>query len=301
MRRIFPFLMLILFIGGCLLAQEKTERERTALYNLIERADAGDAKAMFDLARLYDMGYDSIPVDSVRSIELYLNSAEKGYAPAMNYVGFRYYSGSGVKKDIDSAFYWIRAAADKGDITAAANLGFLLTESEFFPHDENEARKWITIAAEGGVREAQYKLIEIMDSEWKEISGDSALMMGMKYYLGKAPILGVELIKKAAAQKNHQALAILGDAYSKGIGVPYDHQKSIEYFYLAAQEGNPSAQFIIGEMLEIFPESLPFTEEKDSGALEDLSTPFYWYEKAAENGVTDAESAYRLLYSYPTQ
>ena len=301
MRRYFPFLLLLVIIGGCLWAQENATPQRLALRRLVERADTGDAKSLYDLARLLETGYDSIPLDSVRSLALYLASAEKEYPPAMNYIGFRYFTGNGLRKDIDSALYWIRNAAARGDITAAANLGYLLTESEEIPHDEEEAAKWISMAAEAGVNEAQIKLIEIKEEEWKNLPADSALQLGMGYYLGTAPIIGVKLIEISAGQNNPQAIALLGDAYSKGIGVPYDHEKSTNYFYKAAIAGDPSAQFIIAEMLEIFPESLPAGGEETSGFLDDFLSPSFWYEKASQAGVTEAESAYRQLYSYPPQ
>lgn len=301
MRRYFPFLLLLFFIGGGLWAEDRSVAHRLALRQLVDRASDGDAKALYDLARLHETGYDSIPLDSARSMALYLESAEKGYPPAMNYIGFRYFTGNGFEKDIDSALYWIRKAADQGDITAAANLGYLLSESKEIPHDEAEAIRWISIAAEGGVNEAQIKLASLKEKDWQELPADSALQLGMGYYLGKAPIIGVKLIEIAAGENNPRALSLLGDAYSKGIGVPYDHQKSTDYFYKAALAGDPAAQFIIAEMLEIFPEALPSSGEEPSGIIEDLSSPSFWYEKASQAGVDDAESAYRQLYSYPTQ
>ena len=268
---------------------------------LVERADSGSPKALYDLARLHESGYDSIFVDSVRSMALYRLSAEHGYAPAMNYIGFRYYTGSDINKDIDSALYWIRKAANNGDITAAANLSYLLTESPDFPHDEEEALKWITIAAEGGVNEAQVKLIDRMSSSWEALPADSALQIGMKYYLENAPIMGVKLIEMAAKQNNPKAMAILGDAYSKGLGVVYDHQKAIDYFYEAALSGDPSAQFVIAEMLEIFPDAIHSNLEKYlSGASHgEMTDPTFWYEKAQEGGVTDSEKAYEKMFSFP--
>ena len=295
MKRGLPFLIFIFLIAGSLWSQEGVSERRLALRNLAERADSGDAKALFDLARLHDTGYDSIPVDSLRSAALYLLSAHNGFAPARNFIGFRYYKGEAIKQDIDSALFWIEAAADAGDITAAANLGYLLSESPGIPHDSLNALKWITIAAEAGVKEAQEKLIGWMEPEWKKLPSDSALAMGLRYYTGEAPILGVFLLQVAAEDNLPKSLALLGDAYSKGLGVAYDHQKSLDYFFKAALTGDPSAQFIIAELLEIFPETFEgLFEEKENDAV-------FWYEKAKEGGVEDAESAYKLLYSLPAK
>lgn len=263
--------------------------------NLIERADAQDAKALYQLAKLYDSGYEGIPVDSIKSTALYLQSAKKGYPPAMNYLGFRYYKGEIVKQNIDSALYWIQSAADKGDITAATNLGYLLTEGEGIEHDDKEAAKWLAFASEAGVKEAQLKLLELMRETWKELPPDSALTLGLKYYKGKAPIIGTYLLERASEANLPKAKALLGDAYSKGLGVPYNHQKALEYFYSAAVSGDPSAQFIIGELLEFFPDTFNGMKE----ITDELKYPHYWYSKARENGVTDSETANRKLFSLP--
>lgn len=293
MRRLFPFLILLIIIYGCVWADEKNLAMRTALNELTEKAQGGDAKALFELARLHETGYDSIPRDTARSIALYLLSAQKGYAPAQNFIGFCYYNGRGVKQATDSALYWIRKAGEAGDITAAANLGYLLTEGENIERDFEEANKWLAVATEAGVKEAQEKFVELNEATWRGWPIDSVLYNGIRYYTHKAPIAGVALLELAAEKNIPQALALLGDAYSKGLGTVYDHEKSITFFKKAALEGDPSAQFILGELLEFFPETLTQDSVKSEFGAE------YWFDKAAEKGVNDAEKAYQLLYSLP--
>lgn len=291
-RRILPLLLSVIFIGGLIWAQESNHK--AALRQLVEKASAGDAKSLFELARLHDIGYDTIPVDSARSTALYFLSAEKGYGPAINFIGFRYYKGEVLPHDVDSALYWIRLAAEEGDITAAANLGYLLHDSEDVVHDDAEAAHWLDIASRSGMPEAQEKLVEIKKRQWESLPADSALNLGLEYYNDSAPVAAVVLLNRAASQGDAKAMALLGDAYSKGLGVVYDHDKSIEYFYLAAEEGDPAAEFIIAELLEFFPDSLGNLKIK---VEEDKKSPEYWYSKAAQVGVSDSESAYKLLYS----
>lgn len=261
-------LILTAFICGVALAQMSEVEDmprRLALRQLVERADSGDAKALYDLAYLHDIGYDSIPVDSVRSTLLYRLSAEKGYAPARNFLGFRYYMGEYLTQNVDSALYWIRLAAIDGDITAAANLGYLLSDSDNVEHNEEEALEWLAVAADAGLPAAQVKLVEI-----------------------------------AERVGSPKAYALLGDAYSKGQGVAYDHKKSIEYFYKAAEEGNPSAQFILAELLEFFPDILSDVNEPGiSASAADGIHPSYrdWYEEAAAAGIHNSDDAYRHLYT----
>lgn len=295
MKKFLPIAILLTVIAVGVFAQDATSC-REALQNLMQRADSGEARAIYELAKLHDIGFDSIPVDSVKSTALYKAAAEKGYAPAMNFLGFRYYLGEIVSQDVDSALFWIRKAADQGDITAAANLGYLLADSRDVAHDEEEAIKWLTIAAEAGVNEAQLKLVDLMKETWKQLPPDSALSLGSRYYLGNAPIMGAEILQTAANAGLPKAQALLGDAFSKGFGVPYDHQKAIEYFYEGANGGDPSAQFVVGELLEIFPDALNSLIGEESSVL---TLPEYWYDKAASQGVTDSETAAQKLLSYP--
>lgn len=294
MRRWMPFLLMTLFLCGVLWAQDEIDARRIAVRKLAERAETGDGKSLYDLARLHETGYDSIAIDTLRSLSLYMKAAEKGYAPARNYIGFKYYNGDGLTQNTDSALYWIHLAADDGDITAAANLGYLLTEGRGVAHDVPEALKWLTIASEGGVTGAQIKLVELEEEKWKGLPTDSLLKDGIRYYIGRAPILGSAILEIVADRDVPKAMAILGDAYSKGLGVPYNHQKSIDYFFMAADKGDPSAQFIVAEMLEIFPDVIP----SDSVIIEN-SDALYWYERAKEGGVTDSDKAYQLLFTLP--
>lgn len=258
MKRFFPFFIFgVLIIGSVTQATGQSE----VLKSLFENAGKGDADALYRLARLYDFGYDSIPADTAKSTALYLEAARKGSPAARNLIGFRYYRGEVVQRNVDSAMYWIRIAADEGDLTAAANLAYLLTESDVIRPDSVEAFKWLAKAVAGGVPETSRKLVALSEN---------------------------------LAEKGYpEAKAILADAFSKGIGVPYDHKKSVQLFFEAAKSGNGAAQFILAELLEFFPDTL---NELDSEILPEEKNAHFWYEKAAGHGILDSEEAYKALF-----
>lgn len=293
MKRFFPFLLISILIGGSVIAGTTRPDAHEALRLIFLRSADNDPKALYELARVYDTSFDTIAADTAKSTALYLKSARLGYAPAQNFIGFRYYLGEGLTQNIDSAIYWIRQAADSGDITAASNLGYLYLDSPVMSHDTVEAVKWLYIATSGGVKGAEEKLIEIEEENWKELPADSAFKEGAAFYLGMAPHAGVTLLQVAAEKGHPQAMALLGDAFSKERGIPYNHKLATQQFYEAAKKENPSAQFIIAELLDIFPDAL------DNLAPDIEKSAEYWYEKAKLQGVTDSESAYRLLYSVP--
>ena len=271
------------------------------------------------------------------SIHQLRKAAEEGNAEARNYLGFRYYNGDGVARDIDSALFWIKKAASQGDVKAAGNLGYLLSQAPDVEHDYGEAIHWLQIAVDSGlptaytqlgdmyrqghgcapdtamavrlyekaislrIADAQQRLLSMMGYKWKELPADSALSLGLKYYPEFAPIAGIDLIENAAQACNPQALALLGDAYSRGIGVPYNHDLSVKYFIEGAIAGNPSAEYILAEMLEFFPDIMEETGGEIQGGIntseDEFKTAGYWYTKAKEAGITNAEDAYKALFS----
>ena len=352
--RLPAILSLLLLILPYFLANISGEslpsRTRLAVRELVSRAQQGDPKAIYDLASLHDIGYDSIPVDSARSTSLYLLSAEKGYAPAQNYIGFRLYKGEGTPRDISGGIYWLEKAAVSGDAKAANNLGWILLQGEDVERDPEKTAFWFRKAAEGGLpagqaqyadmlrtgygvpadtlradslycraiegglRDAEAKLLAMQHRRWKSLSPSEALQLGLHHYTHRAPVIGVTLfdqvrrdtegtIPDSLTSTRARALAMLGDAYTRAIGVDYDHDLAVECFAEAAALGNPSAQFIIGELLEIFPDALQdFISTNPSATLSPTHLPLptdasSWLQKAAEAGVTDAATANRLLLS----
>lgn len=329
------FLILLLTMMG-LAAAPTVTREGIAARDIARKAASGEPKAIYDLAVLHDLGYDSIPVDSARSTALYLKAAEAGYAPAQNYIGFRYFTGEAVRQDVDSALFWMGKAAGNGDAKAANNLGFLLANSDKVTRDYTQAVYWLSKAADaglpagmsqladllrqgrgciadtaraeelytkaiqGGLHDAELKLLAMKGYQWEKLPADSALSLGKYHYTHGAPSIGVTLFENVAAHKDApvgtsdysaatSALALLGDAYSRGLGTVYDHDRSIRLYLEAARRGNPSAQFVIAELLDLFPDALNDTDM-------DETTASCWYERAAAQGVNDATTAtMRLL------
>mgnify|MGYP001048538249 FL=1 len=320
MRRLMP-IVLVSMMSVTLSATHGAYDRHTAVCRIAEKAAAGDPKAMYDLAYMHDIGYDTIPVDSARSTALYRMAAQKGYLRAQNYLGFRYFKGEFVNRNVDSALFWLSKAADGGDMSAANNLGYLYFEGKEVERDYQKAFKWLSAASAAGVPPAQslladmlrigltsspdtikalelysdaalhgiadadIKISEMMGRKWVTLPPDSALSLGLKYYTRNAPVTAVRLFENVAHTGNPHALALLGDAYSKGRGVSYNHQLSTSYFLKAALAGNPAAQFIIAELADIFPDAIP----------DSIPPAAYWYEKAAEAGISDAGAAEEAL------
>lgn len=259
----------------------------------------------------------------------YRTKAEAGDIEAMNYLGYLLLSGNeGTERDAAAGLAWLIKAASLGDAKAASNLGWLYTEGDMVGQDLEEGRKWLEIAAakglpvaqsilgdlyrdgrgvtpdaltadslyreafEHGLADAGYKLYALHETQYGDMTPEEMVEEGRYYYLRGAPSEGVKLFYMAADNGSPEALALIGDAYTRAMGVPYDYNLSLRYYVKAALAGNPSAQFILGELLEIFPDALNGIDE-GAGVAAD---PSYWFEKAAEGGVSDAAEAADLLF-----
>ena len=100
---------------------------------LEHNAQAGDAKAQFDLAQAYWEG-TGVPKDSTKGLDWLRKAASQGYAGAEVTLGVLYQNGVQVPKDPHEAAKWFRKAARQSDKdpkhaqTAQADLGALAAQ-----------------------------------------------------------------------------------------------------------------------------------------------------------------------------
>ena len=334
MRRLLPYLIMFSALVGAVATDPAADAGRLpqTVRELAERAAGGDAKSLYYLGMMHFDGHDTVPVDTARSVALVRKSAERGYAPAQSWLGWLYFNGLGVRHDVDSAMYWTESAAKLGDARAANNLGWLYMKGEVVPRDTAKARAWFeqavaaglpssqslladlllqsdTVratelyesAASRGLDDAESKLIAVMEDKWNRLDGDSAVSLGRRYYSEGLSRAAVRLFERGICLGNAAAMGLLGDAYSKGQGVGYDHDRSVEWFFRGALAGDASSQFVIAELLDMFPDALDgnsvaaMFKAQDGADDSGMLTARYWYARAAEQGVTDAATAARKL------
>lgn len=107
---------------------------QTADFDAIRhKAEAGDAKAQFDLAEAYSEG-KGVAKDSAKGMEWLKRSALRGYAGAQVVLGYLYQKGINTEKDPSEAAKWYRKAAKQSDKdlkhaqTAQTHLSEMLSE-----------------------------------------------------------------------------------------------------------------------------------------------------------------------------
>lgn len=108
-RRKFVSLLAILIVAAPFVIAQ-TEDFAT----IRRKAEAGDAKAQFDLASAYSQG-TGVAKDPTKGIEWLKRSALQGYAGAQVVLGYMYQKGIEMEKDPSEAAKWYKKAAQQGD------------------------------------------------------------------------------------------------------------------------------------------------------------------------------------------
>lgn len=128
-------------IAVCAVAVASLTAQTPSISTLVHGAEAGNAKAQFELAEAYFEG-NGIPKDMAKGIDWLRKSASQGYAGAQVTLGYLYQNGVQVAKDPHEAAKWYRKAARQSDKDpkhaqqAQSNLGVMATKGLI---DINEA------------------------------------------------------------------------------------------------------------------------------------------------------------------
>lgn len=321
-----------------------------ALERLRQEADSGNPSACFRLARMLESGNQWVAPDSSRALELYTQAADSAYPPALNYLGFLRFNGMlGIHPDPQAGLLLIEKAAMLGDLSAAANLGWLLSQNVgTVKNDTDKALYWLEKASESGSyvpveamadiymqrgdsagvdrtleraamlgsQQAVYKLFERRKTHYDEMPTQELTDEAFRYYHSAASRLGVllmdEVVERQDASPSERAhiKAVKAQLMSLGLILPYDYDASMRLFYEAACEGDPSAQYIVGETIDLTPDAFRELEkesvssreiEKESVSSREVEkesvvrTADEWRREASRKGILDSRAALSRL------
>ena len=153
-------------------------------------------------------------------------AALKGDPTAAYEVGIRFAEGKGVAANYDEAAKWYDRAAQAGVVPAIFRLGTLYEKGLGVTKDSDIARRYYTQAAERGSAKAMHNLA-VLDADG---GGRGANYTSAAQWFRKAADRGV-----ADSQYN------LGILYARGIGVEQNLAESYKWFSLAAAQGDADA------------------------------------------------------------
>ena len=236
---------------------------------LQQAAEQGSDVAQLELGYMYYDG-KGVPKDLAAAARWFRKAADQGNDAAQGRLGYMYYNGEGVPKDLAVAARWYRKAADQGDDAAQVMLGSMYYKGEGVPKDLVAAARWYREAADRGNDFAQAAL-------------------GYMYYYGegvpKNLAAAARWYRKAADRGNDFAQAALGYMYYYGEGVPKNLAAAARWYRKAADRGNDFAQAALGYMY-YYGEGVP----------KDLAVAARWYRKAADQGDDAAQVMLGSMY-----
>jgi localization factor PodJL len=150
-------------------------------------------------------------------------AALKGDPSAAYEIGVRYAEGKGVAASYDDAAKWYDRAANAGVVPAVFRLGTLYEKGLSVKKDIDIARRYYLQAAERGNAKAMHNLA-VLDADG---GGKGANYKSASQWFRKAADRGI-----ADSQFN------LGILYARGIGVEQNLAESFKWFSLAAAQGD---------------------------------------------------------------
>lgn len=234
-----------------------------------------------------------------------MRAADNGDITAYSNLGWMLLHGEGVRRDYDKALYWLEKGTAAGSAPAAAMLGDMYcTGTGILPDTAAAIRcydKALTLYSAAPYRDPQAvaditAALTGIYSAADTLCADSIREREAFYYRHNAAPAGAIFLRRLAERGDTGAQARLGKAYALGDGVPYSHSKSLLWYMKAAQGGNPAAQYIIGELLQLLPDALDeLPDELRSSLTDEMLSAQYWLDRAAEAGVTSGRQADMLL------
>ena len=254
---------------------------------LVVRADGGDREAQFDVGEHCNNGTRGIPIDKRKAFDYFLLAAHQGHALAQSTVGFMYYQGEVVPKDIASALKWCTASADQKCRTAISNLGIIyLRGTTDEPANPTRAMKQFQSA---GLAVSHAHIAVIYMHGELGYADHTAAAAHCDYALAKNPDCPLALltygrlhargwpgtlkdfdtaftfVSRAAKFDFTPSFQIMGEYYERGIGTDINMDEAIKWYAKGADGGDGYAALRLSVLV---------LDRKD-----------YWVARAKELGV----------------
>lgn len=174
MKSFFAAILLLLFFtvhaDAAVTVQDAIKYYQNGQYKkaeLIYRklSGQGNAQAMFLLGHMYSAKKITGNYDYNNAVKWWIRSANKGYVRSQRHLSTFYERPSifsNIKKDDKKVVYWLRKAAEQGDLSSQYELGF----KYHYGHNglavnKDEAIKWYMKAVKRGHLKAFYGLRDL--------------------------------------------------------------------------------------------------------------------------------------------
>ena len=159
--------------------------------------------------------------------------SKSGNADAQRELSSLYFAGHHLDKDDAKARYWLKLAAENGDVGAQYVMYENYKNGVLFPQDPERAIYWCNKAAEQGFEVAECSL-------------GTAYLSG--YGVQKDVEKAAALFKRSADKDYAQAQLMIGMAYLNGEGVPQDMAQAFKwlsiYHFISEPDGEGEKMFL---------------------------------------------------------
>ncbi len=262
-------------------------------------AEQNHAGAQNNLGELHANGRLG-ETNNVEAIKWFRLAAEQGYTPAERNLGSMYADGRGTRLNTATAIQWFRKAADKNDAYSQTALGTIYHSGASGTTNDVEAVKWYRRAAQQHYAPAETALGRMYE---KGLGVVQNYTEAAKWYA-----LAAEQ-DYAPAQNNLATLTVWG----RGVPVASD-KTAMELYYKAAIQDYAPAQNNLawmyeqgrsglkadqgfdlawaGQYLEYMQDMFPDYELPGNA---EVFMALYWYSRAADQGLVNAQEALRRL------
>lgn len=233
-------------------------------------AKSGDSEQQTALARCYYHG-KGVPKSYPQALKWFSKAAKNGYEEAQDCLGDMYLLGYGVTADLAKSEKWYVRAAEQGGVERQSRLGKKYATGGILtgvPKDYFKAAMWFLRAADQGDVESQRFLGELCHKG--EITPPTYTEMFLNHVLTRGYLFG------------------MGDKILHGMGAyhpfPKNFSEAVKWYTKAAEQGDPKAQFGLGEMYNA-----------GEGVLQDDVQAYAWLNIAGTSGDKNAKRSYNRL------
>ena len=250
----------IFFYNGIGVKQNKV----LAFIWLSTAASKNHKLAQNKLGFMYEKGDIPNIKNKKKALQEYLKSAKQNYDIAQLNLAM-YYNQLANNDSLKQAFFWYSKAAKNGNIAAINNLGNMYYFGQSVKHNYKKAASLYTKAAKKGDMLAQYNLsMMYFSGEYYKKDGEMAY-----YWLKKSSINGYKVAQLKLANFYRQG---------NNIVVEKDFKKALYWYFKAAQQKYPPAQYYVG-----------YCYFYGYGIKKDLKKAAFWMNLSKENGYNNAK------------
>lgn len=217
----------------------KTDKPQEDYFSvLLKQAQAGNAKAQYEVAVISDYGYTNnmlLGIGHNNTVDWYKKSAAQGYVPAQAGLARVIQFDNGVQKDggainksFADLFPKLEKLAQRGDPCAQYEMGWMFESGNGVLKNKAKSYEWYEKSAQQGYVFSQFHL------GWMYHNG---------FGIEKNELKAFEWYEKAAMRGYAPAQDDIAHMYESGVGVIRDEAKAFAWYERSAQRGYAYAQF----------------------------------------------------------